>query len=58
MGTVIDYLPIGLALLAAIVVLSGVAIRYERGRRRLRDAMTPEERREEEVFRKGVFRRR
>ena len=46
---------LGLLVFAAVC---WVSIRYEQGRRRAYEKMTPEERKEEDLFRRGVFRRR
>lgn len=54
----IQYALIGLAVALGFAVICYLSIRYERGRRRAYDRMTPEERKEEDVFRRGVFRRR
>lgn len=54
----VQYALVGLGIVLGIALLCVVSIRYERGRRRALDRMTPEERREEEVFRRGVFKRR
>ena len=49
---------IGLALVLGFAVVCYLSIRYEKGRRRIYERMTPEEKREEAVFRRGAFRRR
>ena len=48
----------GMMGLLVIAAVYWVSIRYEQGRRRAYEKMTPEERKEEDVFRRGVFRRR
>lgn len=53
-----EYALVGLAAVVGFALFLYVFIRAERGRRRAYDEMTPEERREEDVFRRSVFRRR
>ena len=54
----IQYVLIALAVASGFAVVCYASIRCEQGRRRSLEKMTPEERREEEVFRRGVFKRR
>ena len=54
---VAEYLWYGLAGLLVFAAVCWVNIRYEQGRRRAEENMTPDERREAKAF-KGVFRRR
>lgn len=48
----------GLGGVIAFAAFCWVFIRYERGRRRAEEAMSPQQRKQAEVFRRGVFRRR
>ena len=54
----LEYALYGLAGLLIFAVVCYVCIRYEQGRRRAEETMTPEERKEGAVVRRGVFRRR
>jgi len=54
----LQYAFIGLGIALGFGVAWYVSFRYEQGRRRAYEKMTPEQRREAEVFRRGVFRRR
>jgi hypothetical protein len=53
----LEYAALGLALALVFAALCVLFIRYERGRRRAYEKMSPEERKELKVF-QGVFRRR